>query len=1692
VSPTDAYAGDIITLTATPAAGYCLDQWHVTTGRAEIPVVNNQFTMPDSDVTITATFKSGYTVTVATVANGTITANPTSAMPGDIITLTATPNTGCEFMAWNAYKTGDPNTAVTVFNNTIRMPSYDVTVSAVFATTSTTTATIGSGTSTDRYLPTYTYYNYSLTQQIYTAAELGEAGSITAIAFQVGNSKASTRNLSIYMRPTDLTAFTSTTGWETMGDVFLVYAGSVSFNASGWTTIQLDTPFKYDGVKNVNICVVDNSGTYDTNGNYPYFMVYSTGANRAMRVYNDNNAYSVGTSDQISTYTGTYVTSNNQIQITKKLVNAETITVTPTTIEGLSYVQGEGPSETKTVDVTGVDLSNDITVTAPTGFEISTTANGTYGTSLTIPRATSKGGRATQTWGFEGSLENWTTVDADGDTWGWVLGSAVGGVYLAEGSNLSEGHSGSDMMVSGSYSNVNGVLTPDNWLISPQVELGGTFSMWAKGQDASWFAEHFGIYVSTTNNSISSFQALNEWTLSSGEWKQYSVDLSFFAGQTGYIAIRHFNCTNMFMIDVDDFELNTEASFTPDLPVVITPATVYVRLQDGLDPDTYSGNMTFVAGSVNATVALNGEVLPGSGEQYTIAVEASPANGGTVAGGGTFYEGSHHNLTATPAAHYTFTGWQLNGSIVSTDNPYNITVTGDATYTAVFTEMSQYNVAVNQTEGGTITADPTTAYPGDVVTLTVSENSGYFFVEWNVVGANNQTVTVTNNQFTMPESNVTVTAVFTSGFEVTLIQTANGSIGADKTTAIQPGETVTLTATPDNGCVFLAWYVYKTGSPRDVISVVNDEWFFMPSSDVTVQAIFVTEEEHEQTIGSGTSTNSYLPTYVYRRNVCHSLTQQIYTAAEIGYNGRITAIAFKANGSVTRNLDIYMAHTDKTAFSSTTDWEVMGSVAKVFSGSVSFTNNWTTITLDTPFEYDGTSNLNICVVDVTSGQVSNTRAFSAYSTGANRAMYVYSTGNSATDYSAVIGYSNQLESTTGTRSTSNNQIKFTIKVPGSAESLTVSPDALEDFSYVEGQGPSATNKLGIVGVDLSNDITLTAPANFEISLTEDGTYSNSLTIARETGSKGNRDVQTWDFEDGLQGWTVVDADGDGYNWAHSTSFEGHDGSTGIIFSQSYDNNAGVLTPDNWLISPQVTLGGSFSMWAHPQQAAYPAEHFAILVSTTNTNADSFTLLGEWTLSSGDWKQFSVDLSAFAGQTGYIAVRHYNCTDQFYINVDDFVLDTDAAITIEMPVTITPATVYVRMAAGLEQGTYSGTLNAAAGNDFTGSVSLAGGVIFPSFVKTILGFGDVNNSGGYYLIASPIGQVAPTNVTNMLEETYDLFYFDQDTDGHGNEWINYRGDANVSHAGFSLEPGMGYLYANSNTVDLTFTGRPIAQSSYTVTLKKTDGVRFAGWNLVGNPFAQTAYVDNAHNSFYTMNSAGSAFISITSNSIERMEGIFVIAATDGETITFSTTPNDAKCSTLALNLTQGQGLLDRAIVRFDEGCQLPKLQFNRNSSKVYFPMDDEDYAVVRCADMGEMPLNFKAESNGTYCLTLGTDNVEFAYLHLVDNLTGNDVDLLQTPSYTFDARTTDYESRFRLVFATGDNGNDDNFAFFSNGSFVINNDGKATLQVIDVTGRIISTENINGCANVSVNGAAGVYMLRLINGDNMKVQKVVVK
>ena len=383
------------------------------------------------------------------------------------------------------------------------------------------------------------------------------------------------------------------------------------------------------------------------------------------------------------------------------------------------------------------------------------------------------------------------------------------------------------------------------------------------------------------------------------------------------------------------------------------------------------------------------------------------------------------------------------------------------------------------------------------------------------------------------------------------------------------------------------------------------------------------------------------------------------------------------------------------------------------------------------------------------------------------------------------------------------------------------------------------------------------------------------------------------------------------------------------------------------------------------------------------------------------------------------------------------------------------------------------------------------------VDTIEGYGAKDAPAGYRLIASPVYTDAatysrPVEGTNLNTEAFDLYLFDQAGDIEGKEWINFE---QASNSLSNLYMGRGYLYATAaQNPNIIFVGNTYP-TGYTVMkeLEYTSGKRFAGWNLMGNPFTCKAYVTDGGDAipYYKLNDAGSDLVSVVAGtSIAPLKGIFLQAESADDICVFTTTPPTAK-GTLNINLSQDLGTIDNAIINFGEGRNLGKFQLNASHTKVYMTQNGKDYAVLHSGEMGEMPVSFKAENNGTYNLSFTSENVGFNYLHLIDNMTGADVDLLANPSYTFSANTTDYASRFKLVYATGNN-TEDNFAFFNNGNLIINNEGAATVQVIDVTGRILSSESIYGSASINVNAAAGVYMIRLINGNDVKVQKMVVK
>ncbi len=383
-----------------------------------------------------------------------------------------------------------------------------------------------------------------------------------------------------------------------------------------------------------------------------------------------------------------------------------------------------------------------------------------------------------------------------------------------------------------------------------------------------------------------------------------------------------------------------------------------------------------------------------------------------------------------------------------------------------------------------------------------------------------------------------------------------------------------------------------------------------------------------------------------------------------------------------------------------------------------------------------------------------------------------------------------------------------------------------------------------------------------------------------------------------------------------------------------------------------------------------------------------------------------------------------------------------------------------------------------------------------YTLEITGYTDDSEKTGYHLIASPV--FVDPYLVGMADGDFDLYSFDQSEE---EEWRNYEAGSFTM-----LEPGKGYLYAkkatdNVQTYYFNLSGTPYVGDGYIdLAYDANEGVSFPGLNLIGNPFGEEATLNIP---YYRLNSTGSGLEAVneTESPVNVMEGVFVYAEYNAEYgyvtnyAQFTPNGNTSGGGGMKINLTRNRGTaIDRAIVRFDEGQQLPKFQLFENSTKLYIPQGNEDYAIVRSAAQGEMPVSFRASENGTYTIAVEAENVDMNYLHLIDNMTGADVDLLATPNYTFEARTNDYTSRFRLVFSANgiDEQNAETFAFFNGSSWTVSNTGDATLQVVDITGRIISSETINGNATVSLNQPAGIYMLRLVNGNDVKVQKVVVR
>ena len=191
----------------------------------------------------------------------------------------------------------------------------------------------------------------------------------------------------------------------------------------------------------------------------------------------------------------------------------------------------------------------------------------------------------------------------------------------------------------------------------------------------------------------------------------------------------------------------------------------------------------------------------------------------------------------TAPADQKFKAWEIGGAEYKVGDSY--TVDRDTEIKALWENSvitpTTYTVTVGNDGNGTGTATPSTAAAGTTITLTATPNKGYHFKEWQVISGG---VTIKDDKFLMPDSNVEVSAIFEKDappvpteFTITVKTDGNGTASASPDKAVA-GTEIRLSATPNTGYHFKEWQVISGGV------TIKDNKFLMPSANVEVKAIF--------------------------------------------------------------------------------------------------------------------------------------------------------------------------------------------------------------------------------------------------------------------------------------------------------------------------------------------------------------------------------------------------------------------------------------------------------------------------------------------------------------------------------------------------------------------------------------------------------------------------------------------------------------------------------------------------------------------------------------------------------------------------------------------------------------------------------------------------------------------------------------
>ena len=368
-------------------------------------------------------------------------------------------------------------------------------------------AYVGDGNNlTNTYLPSYSFYNYGLSQQIYTAAEIGSAGNITSIAFyNQGEDNTKTRTYNIYLKPTSKLVFVNGHDWISVSEEDKVFSGRVTMVSGKWTIINFDAPFVYDGTSNLVLVMDDNTGSY-TGSPHMTCRVFDANGDQTLRGYSDGTNYDPSNP---SNYSGTLVTVKNQLYFgfSSSLDCWRPVPLTSTDIA----------SNSATLSWTGYQDSYNLRYrTIPSFYEDFEDEEETYAS-----------------WTF-------TSMNAAND---------IGAGTNAAGLHADAARTGDYGFRFSSYYSKTDDETYDQYLISPQLTVTGELKFYFRKYDSS--VENFYVGYSTTGKNITNF-TWSEDLAPTQDWQEYTLQLP---SNVKYIAFHYFG-NYKFYVYLDDISID--------------------------------------------------------------------------------------------------------------------------------------------------------------------------------------------------------------------------------------------------------------------------------------------------------------------------------------------------------------------------------------------------------------------------------------------------------------------------------------------------------------------------------------------------------------------------------------------------------------------------------------------------------------------------------------------------------------------------------------------------------------------------------------------------------------------------------------------------------------------------------------------------------------------------------------------------------------------------------------------------------------------------------------------------------------------------------------------------------------------------------------------------------------------------------